>query len=154
MFFFSASPFVSLIMHFPADIVEHLLKSFFTSGFHDVCLVLICMMSAFLPTFGWSPQVLPPLPILPLHRPKGWDPCCNLQIKSQFNPLTPELNPSAQHWLTKFLMGIFLLEACISLIYAWKINKYTNYSFSLLDTTRPSTVFYRLLLNWASLRRH
>jgi hypothetical protein len=23
-----------------------------------------------------------------------------------------------------------------------------------LDTTRPSTIFYRLLLNWASLRRH
>jgi hypothetical protein len=23
-----------------------------------------------------------------------------------------------------------------------------------LDITRPSTIFYRLLLNWASLRRH
>jgi hypothetical protein len=23
-----------------------------------------------------------------------------------------------------------------------------------LDATRPSTIFYRLLLNWASLRRH
>jgi hypothetical protein len=23
-----------------------------------------------------------------------------------------------------------------------------------LDTTCPSTIFYRLLLNWASLRRH
>jgi hypothetical protein len=62
-----------------------------------------------------------------------------------------------------FLLGILLLEPCISLIYAWKTNKYTNYSFSLLimygsstslDTSRPSTIFYRLLLNWASLRRH
>jgi hypothetical protein len=63
-----------------------------------------------------------------------------------------------------FLMGILLLEPCIWLIYAWKTNKYNNYSFSFLimwcvsttslDTTRPYTIFYRLLLNWASLRRH
>jgi hypothetical protein len=31
-----------------------------------------------------------------------------------------------------FLLGILLLEPCISLIYAWKTNKYTNYSFNLL----------------------
>jgi hypothetical protein len=31
-----------------------------------------------------------------------------------------------------FLLGILLLELCISLMYAWKTNKYTNYSFSLL----------------------
>src|SRR5215469_8208481 len=31
-----------------------------------------------------------------------------------------------------FVLGILLLEPCISLIYAWKTNKYTNYSFSLL----------------------
>jgi hypothetical protein len=42
-------------------------------------------------------------------------------------PLTPELNPSAQRCLTRFLLGILLLEPCISLIYAWKTNKYTNY---------------------------
>src|SRR5215510_14117394 len=73
-----------------------------------------------------------------------------------------------------FLLGILLLEPCILLIYAWKTNKYTNYSVSRwnivdervvssdmvrmhttsLDTTRPSTIFYRLLLNSASLRRH
>jgi hypothetical protein len=34
------------------------------------------------------------------------------------NPLTPELNPYAQRCLTRFLLGILLLEACISLIYA------------------------------------
>jgi hypothetical protein len=69
-------------------------------------------------------------------------------------PLTPELNPFAQRCLTRFLPGILLPEPCISLIYAWKTNKYTNYSFTTsLDTTRPSTIFYRLLLNWASLRR-
>jgi hypothetical protein len=33
------------------------------------------------------------------------------------NPLTPELNPSSQRCLTRFLLGIFLLEQCISLIY-------------------------------------
>jgi hypothetical protein len=48
------------------------------------------------------------------------------------NPLTPELNPSAQRCLTWFLLGILLLEPCISLIHAWKTNKYTNYSFSIL----------------------
>jgi hypothetical protein len=31
-----------------------------------------------------------------------------------------------------FLLGNLLLEPCISLIYAWKPNKYTNYSFSLI----------------------
>jgi hypothetical protein len=30
-----------------------------------------------------------------------------------------------------FLLGILLLEPYISLIYAWKTNKYTTYSFSL-----------------------
>jgi hypothetical protein len=33
-----------------------------------------------------------------------------------FNPLTPELNPSAHRCLTRFLLGILLLEPCISLI--------------------------------------
>jgi hypothetical protein len=33
---------------------------------------------------------------------------------SQFlNPLTPELNTSAQRCLTRFLLGILLLEPCI-----------------------------------------
>jgi hypothetical protein len=55
-----------------------------------------------------------------------------------------------------FSLVILLLEPCISLIYARKTNKYTNYSFSLLimygsdvvrmgttslDTTRTSTIF-------------
>jgi hypothetical protein len=31
-----------------------------------------------------------------------------------------------------FLLGILLLEPCILLLYVWKTNKYTNYSFSLL----------------------
>src|SRR5215467_12894139 len=31
-----------------------------------------------------------------------------------------------------FLLGILLLEPCISLIYTWKTNKYINYTFSLL----------------------
>jgi hypothetical protein len=34
-----------------------------------------------------------------------------------FNPLMPELNPSAQRYLTRFLLGILILEPCISLIY-------------------------------------
>jgi hypothetical protein len=35
-----------------------------------------------------------------------------------FNPLTPELNPSVQRCLKRFLLRILLLETCISLIYA------------------------------------
>jgi hypothetical protein len=47
------------------------------------------------------------------------------------NPLTPELNPSAQRCLTGFFIGDFasstmhFLNICVK-------NKYTNYSFSLL----------------------
>jgi hypothetical protein len=40
-----------------------------------------------------------------------------------------------------FLLGILLLEPCISLIYTWKPNKYTNYSFSLLIMYGSSYMF-------------
>jgi hypothetical protein len=40
-----------------------------------------------------------------------------------------------------FLLGILLLEPCISLIYAWKTNKYSNYSFSLLILYGSSYMF-------------
>jgi hypothetical protein len=59
----------------------------------------------------------------------------------QINPLTPELNPSEQRYLTWFLLGILLLEPWISLIYAWKTNKYTNYSFALLIMYGSSYMF-------------
>jgi hypothetical protein len=36
-----------------------------------------------------------------------------MQAKSHLNPLKPELNPSAQRCLTRFLLGILLLEPCI-----------------------------------------
>jgi hypothetical protein len=41
--------------------------------------------------------------------------CC---VTTSINPLTSELNPSPQRCLTRFLLGILLLEPCISLIYA------------------------------------
>jgi hypothetical protein len=41
-----------------------------------------------------------------------------LYLKRYINPLSPELNPSAQRYLTIFLLGILLLEPCISLTYA------------------------------------
>jgi hypothetical protein len=63
------------------------------------------------------------------------------QERKYINPLTPELNPSGQRCLARFLLGIFLLETCISLIYAWKPNKYTNYSFSLLIMYGSSYMF-------------
>jgi hypothetical protein len=40
-----------------------------------------------------------------------------------------------------FLLGILLLELWISLIYALKTNKYTNYSFSLLIMYGSSYMF-------------
>jgi hypothetical protein len=42
-------------------------------------------------------------------------------------------------------MGILLLEPCISLIYVWKNNKYTNYSFSLLIMHASSYMFRRYI---------
>jgi hypothetical protein len=51
---------------------------------------------------------------------------------SPINPLTPELNPSAHAAWRDFLLGILFLEPCILLICAWKTNKCTNYSLSLL----------------------
>jgi hypothetical protein len=60
---------------------------------------------------------------------------------STSNPLTLELNPSALRCLTRFLLGILLLEPCISSTYAWKTNKYTNYSFSLLIMYGTSYMF-------------
>jgi hypothetical protein len=57
------------------------------------------------------------------------------------NPLTLELNPSAQRCLTRFLLGILIFELCISLIYACKTNKYTNYSLSLLIMYGRSYMF-------------
>jgi hypothetical protein len=57
------------------------------------------------------------------------------------NPLTPELNPSAQRCLARFLLGILFLEPWISLTYAWKTNKCNNYSFSLLITCGISYMF-------------
>jgi hypothetical protein len=56
------------------------------------------------------------------------------------NPLTPELNPSAQRCLTRFLLGILLLELCTSLICV-KTNKYNNYSFNLLIFHDSSYMF-------------
>jgi hypothetical protein len=41
-----------------------------------------------------------------------------------------------------FLLGNLLLEPCISLIYAWKTNKYTDYSFSLLIMYGSSYMFW------------
>jgi hypothetical protein len=120
------------------------------------------------------------------------------------NPLKPELNFSAQRCLARFFTGILFFGPCISLIYARKTKKYTNYSvyylcivaptyfgitlssygsvpnafgemlnwgvvdrimwmgvlclvkrcMAIINTTRLSTIFYQLLLNLASLRRH
>jgi hypothetical protein len=66
----------------------------------------------------------------------------------------------------RFLLGILLLEPCISLIYAWKTNKCNNYSFSLLITYGISYMFriklsssgsvpsaFWEMLNWGAIER-
>jgi hypothetical protein len=116
-----------------------------------------------------------------------------------FNPLTPELNPSAQRCLTRFFTGDFALTVhfvniCVKnqqihQLFIQFIN-YVSFGITLpssgsvpsafwkmlnwgavdrilwmgvfwdlrsprttsLDTTRPSPIFYRLLLNWVSLK--
>jgi hypothetical protein len=40
------------------------------------------------------------------------------EVIGKNNPLMPELNQSAQRCLTRFLLGILLIEPCISLKYA------------------------------------
>jgi hypothetical protein len=60
---------------------------------------------------------------------------------SVINPLTPELNPSAQCCMTRFFTGDFASWPCISLIYAWKTNNCNNYSFSLLIMYGSSYMF-------------
>jgi hypothetical protein len=45
--------------------------------------------------------------------------CLMRDTDDEINPLTPELNPSAQRCLTRFFTEILLLESCISLTYAW-----------------------------------
>jgi hypothetical protein len=58
------------------------------------------------------------------------------------NPLTPELNSSAQRCLTRiFLLEILLHEPYIPIICARKTNKCNNYSFSLLITYSSSYMF-------------
>jgi hypothetical protein len=42
-------------------------------------------------------------------------------------------------------------ERCPPTVLPWSGARVRTTS---LDTTRPSTIFYRLRLNWASLRRH
>jgi hypothetical protein len=44
-----------------------------------------------------------------------------------------------------FLLGILLLEPCISLMYAWKTNKYTNYSLNLLIMYDISYMFWHYI---------
>jgi hypothetical protein len=67
------------------------------------------------------------------------------------NPLTPELNPSAQRCLSRFLLGILLLEQCISLTYAWNTNKCNNYSFSLLIMYGSSYMFRHYIASLGSV---
>jgi hypothetical protein len=75
-----------------------------TRRFH---IALRCSCAALPISF---PSTIPLKPSLP--------PLYKCRHNAAFNPLTPELNPSALRCLTRFLLGILLLEPCISLMYA------------------------------------
>jgi hypothetical protein len=123
-----------------------------------------------------------------------------LCYRQHINPLTPELNPSARHCLTRIFTGdlaswtVHFVNICMNNQQIHQLFiQFINYVWYLLhvsalychpqgaflvpsenrilwmgmlclvawcmcttplDTTCPSTIFYRLLLNWASLRRH
>jgi hypothetical protein len=92
------------------------------------------------------------------------------------NPLMLQLNPSAQRRLTNIFNGDFAFwtvhffnlcvknqqtqQLFIQLInYVWhplQVSALVTWCArtTSLDTPRPSTIFCRLLLNWASLRRY
>jgi hypothetical protein len=70
---------------------------------------------------------------------------CGGWVTKKTNPLTPELSPSAQRCLTRFLLEILLLEPWISLICACKTNKCNNYSFSLLVMYGSSYMFWHYI---------
>jgi hypothetical protein len=73
----------------------------------------------------------------------GWltEYLCMTWNVGRINPLTPELNPSAQRCLTRFFTGDFDSWTVHSLLYALKTNKCNNYSFSLLIMYGISYVF-------------
>jgi hypothetical protein len=83
----------------------------------------------------------------PLYsNPKGfcaWD----------LNPLTPELIPSSQRSLTRFFTEDFaswtvhFVNICVKNQQMQQL--FMRIHTTSLDTTRPSTIFYRLLLNLA-----
>jgi hypothetical protein len=62
-------------------------------------------------------------------------------------PLRPKCSP--QHPILKHPQPTFLPQ-CDRVVFSDMVRVCTT----SLDTTYPSTIFYRLLLNWASLRRH
>jgi hypothetical protein len=183
------------------EVEEHQCVSWLAYGPNEPVLFHIILQQN---TLLSNPSYLDVTPCLGLIEYGGFS---ELNYCSEFNPLTPELNPSAQRCLTRFFTGYFDLEPCISLIYAWKPTNATiihsvywlrmvaptcfgiilpssesdpsafwemlNWGAvdrilwaggvclglrsprtTSLDITRPSTIFYRLLLNWVSLRRH
>jgi hypothetical protein len=50
-------------------------------------------------------------------------------------------NLTSYIYMDDFLLGILFLEPCVYLIYAWKTNKYTKYSFRLLIMYCSSYMF-------------
>jgi hypothetical protein len=55
------------------------------------------------------------------------------RFRVNVNRFTPELNPSAQRCLTRFLLGILLLEPCVSLIDAWKNQQMQQLLIQLIN---------------------
>jgi hypothetical protein len=85
---------------------------------------------------------------------KTWNCATAFRIRQTLRNFTPRRyflksfkNSNNKHfWNARrfFLAGMKAKrDECVLCLVTWS-----------LDTTRPSTIFYRMLLNWASLRRH
>jgi hypothetical protein len=101
--------------------------------------------------------------------------CCTWRYT--VNPLTSEVNSTAHRCLTRFFTGDFttwtvhFVNICVKnqqidqlfiqfIYYVWGVLCLVTWCVAIsnrttsLETARPYTILYRLLLNWASIRRH
>jgi hypothetical protein len=72
-----------------------------------------------------------------------------VQAPNVLNPLTPELNPSAQRCLARFFTGNFASWTVHFVHICMKTNKCNNYSFSLLIMVAPTCFRITLPSSWS-----
>jgi hypothetical protein len=68
-----------------------------------------------------------------------------VQPELRFNPLTPELNPSAQRCLTRFLLGILLLEEAKSEIATHHVTRHIRPIHKILSAAPQLSISQKAL---------